>query len=115
MDPAGLSMENFDAIGRWRAHDGGAVIDASGEPLGAGRTSRVSPGCDVRCSTAPEVFVGTMIEKLLIYALGRGMEHTDAPAIRAIVGAAADEDYRLSSLILGVVRSTPFQMRRSQS
>ncbi len=63
----------------------------------------------------PEVFVRTMTEKLLVYALGRGVEHTDAAAIRTIVAAAAADDYRLSALILGVVRSTPFQMRRSQS
>ena len=63
----------------------------------------------------PEVFVRTMTEKLLIYALGRGLDPADAPAVRAITGTAADDSYRLSSLILGVVQSTPFQMRRSQS
>ena len=63
----------------------------------------------------PEVFVGTVTEKLLVYALGRGLDPTDAPAVRAIVRAAAEHDYRLSELVLGVVRSTPFQMRRSQS
>ena len=114
MDPAGLSMENFDAIGRWRAHDGGAVIDASGS-LPGGEDFEGVAGLRRALLDRPEVFVGTMTEKLLIYALGRGMEQTDAPAIRAIVGGAADEDYRLSALILGVVRSTPFQMRRSQS
>ena len=63
----------------------------------------------------PEVFVGTVTEKLLIYALGRGIEPADGPAVRAIVDAASRDDYRFSSLILGIVESPPFQMRRSQS
>ena len=114
MDPAGLSMENFDAIGRWRADDGGAAIDASGS-LPGGEAFEGVAGLRRALLDRPEVFVRTMTEKLLVYALGRGVEHTDAAAIRTIVAAAADDDYRLSALILGVVRSTPFQMRRSQS
>ena len=62
----------------------------------------------------PEVFVGTMTEKLLTYALGRGLDYHDGPAVRRIVRSAADNDYRFSSLVLGIVESTPFQMRRSQ-
>ena len=114
MDPAGLSMENFDAVGRWRNTEGGAAIDASGSLPGGEDFDGVA-GLRNALLDRPEVFVRTMTEKLLIYALGRGVDHTDAPAVRAIVRAAADEDYRLSSLILGVVQSTPFQMRRSQS
>jgi hypothetical protein len=114
MDPAGLSMENFDAIGRWRADDGGAAIDASGS-LPGGEAFEGVAGLRRALLDRPEVFVRTMTEKLLVYALGRGVEHTDAAAIRTIVAAAAADDYRLSALILGVVRSTPFQMRRSQS
>ena len=114
MDPAGLSMENFDAIGRWRADDGGAGIDAAGS-LPGGQAFEGVAGLRHALLDRPEVFVRTMTEKLLVYALGRGVEHRDAPAIRAIVNAAAADDYRLSTLILGVVRSTPFQMRRSQS
>ena len=114
MDPAGLSMENFDAIGRWRDTDGGAPIDASGS-LPGGEDFEGVAGLRAALLDRPEVFVRTMTEKLLIFALGRGLDHTDAPAIRAITRAAADADYRLSSLILSVVQSAPFQMRRSQS
>ena len=114
MDPAGLSMENFDAIGRWRETEGGAAIDASGSLPGGVDFDGVA-GLRRALLDRPEVFVGTLTEKLLIYALGRGLDYTDAPAVRAIVHAAADDDYRLASLILGVVQSAPFQMRRSPS
>jgi hypothetical protein len=114
MDPAGLSMENFDAIGRWRDAEGDVVIDAAGSLPGGEDFDGVS-GLRNALLAHPEVFVNTVTEKLLIYALGRGLDHTDAPAVRQIIKAAADDDYRMSSIILGVVRSTPFQMRRSQS
>ena len=114
MDPAGLSMENFDAIGRWRTSDGLAAIDATGSLPGGDEFEGVA-GLKDALLERPEVFVRTMTEKLLIYALGRGLDPADAPAVRAITGAAADDSYRVSSLILGVVQSTPFQMRRSQS
>jgi len=114
MDPAGLSMENFDAIGRWRTSDGLAAIDATGSLPGGDEFEGVA-GLKDALLERPEVFVRTMTEKLLIYALGRGLDPADAPAVRAITGTAADDSYRLSSLILGVVQSTPFQMRRSQS
>ncbi|MYD87466.1 MAG: DUF1592 domain-containing protein, partial [Acidobacteria bacterium] len=114
MDPAGLSMENFDAIGRWRDVEGGAAIDAAGNLPGGEDFDGVA-GLREAVLDRPEVFVGTVAEKLLTYALGRGLDHADAPALRAITRAAAADDYRLSSLILGIVESTPFQMRRSQS
>ena len=114
MDPAGLSMENFDAIGRWRDAEGGVPIDAAGNLPGGEEFDGVA-GLRAAVLERPEVFVGNVAEKLLIYALGRGLDHTDAPAIRAITRAAAADDYRLSSLILGIVESAPFQMRRSQS
>ena len=114
MDPAGLSMENFDAIGRWRAAEGGAAIDAAGNLPGGEDFDGVA-GLRGALLERPEVFVGTVTEKLLTYALGRGLDHADAPAVRAIARAAAADGYRLSSLILGIVESTPFQMRRSQS
>ena len=113
MDPAGLSMENFDAIGRWRDVEGGAAIDASGN-LPGGEDFEGVVGLRRALLDRPEVFVSTIAEKLLIYALGRGLDHTDGPAVRAITKTAADDSYRLSSLILGVVQSTPFRMRRSQ-
>ena len=114
MDPAGLSMENFDAIGRWRTSEGLAAIDATGNLPGGDEFEGVA-GLQDALLARPDVFVRTLTEKLLIYALGRGLEPTDAPAVRAITGATADDNYRLSSLILSVVQSTPFQMRRSQS
>ncbi len=116
MDPAGLSMENFDAIGRWRdtEGEGGAAIDASGN-LPGGEIFDGVAGLRQAVLDRPEVLVGTLTEKLLIYALGRGIEPADGPAVRAIVDAASRDDYRFSSLILGIVESPPFQMRRSQS
>ena len=114
MDPAGLSMENYDAIGRWRDTEGDKPIDAAGS-LPGGAVFEGVAGLRKALLERPEVFVGTVAEKLLVYALGRGLDHTDAPAVRAIVRAAAERNYRLSELVLGVVRSTPFQMRRSQS
>ena len=115
MDPLGLSLEPFDAIGRWRDREsGGAVIDASGE-LPDGTPFDGPSGLKAALLRHPDRFVTTVTEKLMTYALGRGVEHYDAPAIRAIVRDAARDDYRLSALVKGVVRSTPFQMRRSPS
>ena len=115
MDPLGLSLEHFDAIGRWRDREGGgAAIDASGE-LPDGTPFDGPSGLRAALLRHPDRFVTTVAEKLMIYALGRGVEHYDAPAIRAIVRDAARDDYRLSALVKGVVRSTPFQMRRSPS
>ena len=115
MDPLGLSLEPFDAIGRWRDREsGGAAIDASGE-LPDGTPFDGPSGLKAALLRHPDRFVTTVTEKLMTYALGRGVEHYDAPAIRAIVRDAARDDYRLSALVKGVVRSTPFQMRRSPS
>ena len=116
MDPAGLSMENFDAIGRWRDRsDDWTPIDASGSipGSGSGGFSGVG-GLRDAVLARPEMFVGTMTEKLMTYALGRGLDHYDGPAVRRIVRSAAGNDNRFSSLVLGIVESTPFQMRRSQ-
>ncbi len=114
MDPAGLSMENFDAIGRWRDRgDDWVPIDASGSVPGGGSFDGVT-GLREAVLARPEVFVGTMTEKLLTYALGRGLDYHDGPAVRRIVRRAAGNDYRFSSLVLGIVESTPFQMRRTQ-
>ena len=114
MDPAGLSMENFDAIGRWRDHgDNQASIDAAGSIPGGGRFEGVT-GLRDAVLARPTVFVGTMTEKLLTYALGRGLDYHDGPAVRQIVRRAGNNNYRFSSLVLGIVESTPFQMRRSQ-
>ena len=114
MDPAGLAMENFDAIGRWRdlAEDG-LPIDASGS-LPGGQTFEGVDGLRQAVLARPEVFVGTLTEKLLTYGLGRGVDYRDASAVREVVRRAALDDYSFSSLILAIVESSPFQMRRSQ-
>jgi len=114
MDPAGLSMENFDAIGRWRNRGNNWIpIDAGGGIPGGGAFDGVA-GLREAILARPIVFVGTMTEKLLTYALGRGLGHHDGPAVRKVVRHAAANDYRFSSLVLGIIESTPFQMRRSQ-
>ena len=114
MDPAGLAMENFDAIGRWRElGEGRTPIDASGSLPGVASFEGVA-GLRQALLARPEVFVGTMTEKLLTFALGRGVDYHDAPAARAIVRAASQNDYRFSSLVLAITQSRPFQMRRSQ-
>jgi hypothetical protein len=113
IDPVGLSLEKFDAIGRWRTVEGGAPIDPSGR-LPDGTEFTDVQGLEQALLRRPEMFVGTFAEKLLTYALGRGVQGYDAPAIRAIVRRARAENFRVSSVILGIVNSTPFQMRRSQ-
>ncbi len=115
MDPVGLSLENFDAIGRWRTlTDGFAPIDASGG-FPDGTTFDGVAGLKQAILGRSDQFVRTLTGKLLTYALGRAMEYYDAPAVRAIEREAASDDYRFSSLILGIVKSTPFQMRRPPS
>ena len=113
MDPAGLAMENFDAIGRWRERsEDGSPIDASGSLPGSPAFEGVA-GLREAVLERPDVFVGRMTEKLLTYGLGRGVDYHDAPAVREIVRTAARDDYSFSSLILAIVESSPFQMRRS--
>ena len=111
MDPLGLALENFDAVGRWRSHmPGGTAIDASGAmPDG----TKFDGPSELRRLLVrnPEQFATVVTEKLLTYALGRGVEYYDAPAIRQITRGAAATDYSLASLVVGVVKSTPFQMR----
>jgi hypothetical protein len=112
MDPVGFALENFDAVGRWREVENGQPVDAAGGfPDGSAFTGVT--GLEQAILQQPELFVGTMVERLLTFALGRGVEHFDAPAIRRIVRDARAEDYRFSSLILGIAKSTPFQMRTS--
>src|SRR5206468_12983764 len=113
MDPVGLSLEKFDAIGRWRAVEDGAPIDASGGLPDGSQFADVH-GLEQALLRRPEIFVGTLAEKLLTYATGRGVEFYDAPAIRAIVRDARSHDFRVYSIILGVVKSKPFQLRKSR-
>jgi len=113
MDPVGLSLETFDAIGRRRTAEGGAPIDASGALPDGSHFVDVA-GLEQALLKRPEIFVGTLAEKLLTYALGRGVESYDAPEVRAIVRQARAHDFRMSSIVLGVVKSKPFQMRTSR-
>jgi len=110
MDPLGFALENFDAIGQWRTSEAKIPIDASGTfPDG---TRFTGPAEFRRVLLAHrEQFVGTLTEKLMTYALGRGVEYFDMPAVRKILRDSAPHDDRWSSLILGVVKSEPFQMR----
>ena len=108
MDPLGFSLENFDAVGSWRTEDAGAPIDASGLFIDG---SAINGVASLRAAIVkrPEVFVGTVTEKLLTYALGRGLDYHDMPTVRKVVRDASAHDFRFSSLILGIATSTPFQ------
>jgi mono/diheme cytochrome c family protein len=110
MDPIGFAMENFDAIGKHRDQDGENPIDASGV-LPDGTKFDGMAGLKQALLRHPEQFVNTVAEKLLMYAVGRNLQYYDEPAVRAVVHAAAQQNYSLASLVLGVVKSTPFQMR----
>ncbi len=115
MDPLGLALEPFDAIGRWRTPNETRVpMDLTGV-LPDGTVFEGPAGLKAALLAHPERFVTTVTEKLLTYAIGRGVEYYDAPAVRAITRAAAEDDYRLTTLILGVVKSPPFRMRSTQS
>jgi len=112
MDPLGFALENFDGVGRWRDQDAGVNIDASGK-LPDGTEFQGPAGLsNLLLTKYRDDFVGTATEKLLTYALGRGVEYYDYPAVRAIDREAARDHYRVSSVILAIVRSTPFQMRK---
>ena len=112
MDPIGFALENFDAIGKWRTTEGKAPIDASGV-LVDGTRFEGPVGLRKVLLSSPQQFVQTVTEKLLTYALGRQLEYDDAPAVQKIVEEGAPS-YRWSSLILGIIKSSPFQTRRSQ-
>jgi hypothetical protein len=113
MDPVGFALENFDAVGRWRERDAGKLVDASGSLPDGSRFDGVA-GLEGAILKRPERFVTTTTEKLMTFALGRGVELDDGPAIRQIVREAAKDDYRFSAIVLGIARSTPFQMRSAQ-
>jgi mono/diheme cytochrome c family protein len=113
MDPLGLSLERFDAVGRRRTLEAGMPIDAAGGLPDGSRFVDVD-GLESALRHRPELFVSALAEKLLTYALGRGIEYYDAPAIRTIVRQSKAQSFRISSIILGIVRSEPFQMRKSR-
>jgi hypothetical protein len=110
MDPLGFALENFDGIGRWRADEAGRPIDPSGVLADGAKVGGPASLRDALLARREE-FVFTVAGKLLTYATGRGAEYYDSPAIRKMVNGAAADDYRWSSLILGIVKSVPFQMR----
>ena len=112
MDPLGFALEHYDAVGHWREADGGAPIDATitlaGENVDSPRAFR-----EALLGYGQDAFIRTVVEKLLTYALGRGLDYPDAPTVRHLVRDLAENDYRWSSLVLGIVESVPFQMRRA--
>jgi cytochrome c553 len=115
IDPVGFALENFNAVGQWRSYEGeGEPIDASGALPGSPEFRGVD-GLEDALLGRPEMFAGALTEKLLTFALGRGVEYYDAPAVRKIVRDASKDRYRFSSIILGIVKSVPFQMRKSTS
>jgi len=111
MDPVGFSLEQFDLIGKWRDTDAGSPINttarlADGTPLDGPASLRAA------LLSRRDAVAATAAEKLLTYALGRRVEYVDMPAVRAIVREAGRTDYRFSSLVVGVVKSVPFQLKR---
>ncbi len=114
MDPLGFSLENFDAVGQWRNTDDGSKIDPSGTLFNG---AKIDGPVQLRAmlTAKPEIFSGVLTEKLMTYALGRGVEYSDMPAIRAILRDAARDDYRFSSIVLGIVKSTPFAMKEKKA
>ncbi len=111
MDPIGFSLENFDLAGKWRDTDGGVPVAASGR-LADGTAIDGPAGLRQALLGRQDAFVATAAERLLTYAVGRKVEHFDMPAVRAVVHGAAREDYRFSALVVGIVHSTPFQMKK---
>src|SRR5439155_14754800 len=110
MDPIGFSLENFDLVGKWRETEGKTRIDATSEMVDGTRLD--GPAALRRAlMSRSDMFVTVATEKLLTYAAGRAVTAVDMPAVRNVVRNAARNDYRFSSLVLGVVKSEPFQMR----
>lgn len=112
IDPVGFSLENYDAVGRWRETEYEFAVDASGGLPDGTRFVGVE-GLEQALLKRPELFARTMTEKLLVFALGRGLQPADGAAVRRIVKASAAKDYRFSALVVGIVSSVPFQMRQS--
>jgi mono/diheme cytochrome c family protein len=114
MDPIGFSLENFDAVGTWRESENGLKIDSSGQ-LADGTAVNGPVGLRRVLEAHPEQFASTATERLLTYALGRGLEYYDMPALRAITRESAKSDYLFSSIVLNIVKSVPFEMKIRQS
>ena len=110
MDPIGFALEHYDAVGRWRDDDAGMPIEPKSE-LADGRVIDGPEGVQAFLTSRPELFVSALTEKLMMYALGRNVQYYDAPAVRAVVHAAAERNYEFSAIVEGIVASVPFQMR----
>ena len=113
MDPLGFALENYDGVGRWRDKDSGNSIDPSGKLPDGSKFAGPAGLKKALLSNHRDEFVETATEKLVLYALGRGLEYYDLPAVRTISREAAKDDYRMAALITAIVKSTPFQMRRT--
>jgi hypothetical protein len=113
MDPIGFALENFDAVGAWRTSEAGGPIDASAELPDGTKIDGVAALRDA-IVRRPDVFTTTVTEKLLTYGIGRGLTYRDMPVVRGIVREAAAHEYRFSSIVLGIVRSRPFQMKMAE-
>ncbi|HEY3515612.1 MAG TPA: DUF1592 domain-containing protein, partial [Gammaproteobacteria bacterium] len=114
MDPIGFALEHYDAVGRWRDDDAGMPIEPKSE-LADGRVIDGPEGVQAFLTSRPELFVSALTEKLMMYALGRNVQYYDAPAVRAVVHAAAERNYEFSAIVEGIVASVPFQMRAGRS
>ena len=113
LDPLGFALENFDATGKFRTvSESGEKIDASGMLFNG---AKVDSPASLRQALAarPDMFLRTLTEKLMIYGLGRGLEYPDMPVVRGIIRDARPANYKFSSIIMGIVRSAPFQMRNA--
>src|SRR5262249_13159537 len=109
IDPLGFALENFDGIGKYRERDSGAPIDASGMFLDGSKFAG-APSLRQVLMNYQDAFLATTVEKMMTYALGRGVETSDMPAVRRILRESAARDHRWSSIILGIASSQPFQM-----
>jgi hypothetical protein len=110
MDPIGFSLENFDLTGRWRTTDGGVPVDASSQMVDGTKLSGPASLREALVNRS-DVFVSTLTEKLMTYAVGRGLKYYDMPAVRAVTREASRNNDRFSSIVLGIVKSAPFQMK----
>jgi hypothetical protein len=109
MDPIGFSLENFNGIGMWRTEDNGVPIDASGQLVDGTKITGAAGLRQALLHYSPQ-FARVVTEKLMTYALGRGIEYDDMPLLRSIVRDSERNSYRFSSVVLGIVKSAPFQM-----
>ena len=115
IDPPGFALESFDAVGKFRTMDGGTPIDASGVLVDGTTFDGPASFRTALLTSQKDAFLTTLTEKLVTYAVGRGVEYYDMPAVRRILREAEADDYHWSTLILAIVKSTPFQMRRAAS